>query len=194
MILQELREHTQLQHRALEKLVRPCLGFDGASASQQNYRVLMQRFWGFYAPLEETLWARDWNFENYRAAERRKTPLLQRDLSALGSAPHEQKTLVRCADLPALNSRAQVLGCFYVLEGATLGGQIIARHLRKTLDIGPENGGAFFASYGENIGPMWQNFRVLITSQVIHEKDCRLAIDTAQQTFETFHAWLRAGS
>jgi heme oxygenase len=46
-------------------------------------------------------------------------------------------------DLPDIEDWPRMLGCLYVLEGATLGGQIISRHLQRTLHIDAINGAAF---------------------------------------------------
>jgi heme oxygenase len=54
------------------------------------------------------------------------------------------------------------VGCLYVLEGATLGGQFISRHL-ATLGIGPANGGLFFHGYGAKTGEMWKSFQTNAT-------------------------------
>ena len=48
-------------------------------------------------------------------------------------------------DLPDLQGVQEALGCLYVVEGSTLGGQVIARHLRQTLGVDPRCGGSFFA-------------------------------------------------
>jgi heme oxygenase len=171
-------------------MVRPRLGFDGVESSLPIYRVLIERFWGFYAPLEELLWLHDWESYTFNMEERRKSHKLQVDLRALGLSESEVSALPRCADLPDVKEWPQALGCLYVLEGATLGGQIIARQLNERWGIRAENGAAFFSSYGAELGPMWQQFRVLISLQISSDEDCVLAVTAAQQTFEKFRYWL----
>ena len=75
-------------------------------------------------------------------------PLLKRDLEKLSGEDFEINLLEICRDLPLVETFAQTLGCPYVLEGATLGGQVVGRHLRENLNLSPENGAAFFNSYG----------------------------------------------
>jgi heme oxygenase len=48
------------------------------------------------------------------------------DLQALGCTPSLER-LPMCAQLPVIDSSAACLGVLYVLEGATLGGQILRR-------------------------------------------------------------------
>ncbi len=118
-----------------------------------DYEKLLRKFYGFYAPVEPQILSKiqlqniDFDYE-----ARLKLPLLERDLQILNGADFDIKTLEICRDTPALDNFAQVIGCMYVLEGATLGGQIIGRHLREKLNLCPANGAAFFNSYGEQVG------------------------------------------
>ena len=45
-----------------------------------------------------------------------------------------------------------------MVEGATLGGQLLRRHLAPRLALTPERGLAYFAAYGDAVGPMWRAF------------------------------------
>jgi heme oxygenase len=53
---------------------------------------------------------------------------------------------------------AHALGLLYVLEGATLGGQLLRRRLGPALGLTEERGLAFFTAYGAEVGPMWRAF------------------------------------
>lgn len=104
---------------------------------------------GLYAPLEARLGQIEgWSDLNIDFDVRRKMPLLEHDLELLGLTNTERALLPICQELPALPSLANGLCCMYVLEGATLGGQIISRHLAQHIAVTPITGGAFFASYG----------------------------------------------
>ena len=50
------------------------------------------------------------------------------------------------------------LGALYVIEGATLGGQVITRYIQSALKIDATNGGRFFAAYGDRTGLLWRDF------------------------------------
>jgi heme oxygenase len=50
------------------------------------------------------------------------------------------------------------LGCMYVLEGSTLGSQILSRSFKERFGIADHNGGAFFYGYGELTVSMWRRF------------------------------------
>ena len=48
---------------------------------------------------------------------------------------------------------------FYVLEGSTLGSQLLAAHFERLLAVRPHEGGTFFSGYGAATGSMWRAFR-----------------------------------
>jgi heme oxygenase len=77
----------------------------------------------------------------------------------------------------------------YVTEGATLGGQIISRHLEQTLGLSARRGAAFFGSYGLQVGAMWRTFCAILQTQTpVDQEDA--AIAAARQTFIAIHQWL----
>lgn len=188
MILAALKVHTREQHERVEAAL-PLLRPDLTGA---QYRRLLERFWGYYHPVEARLAAlRGWGAWGIDPAERAKLPLLERDLRALGLAQSALDGLPRCAALPALAALPQALGCMYVLEGATLGGAVIARHLRPRWT--PEHGAAFFASYGPEVGTRWKRFGAALTAYAAARPDDEAAIlHAAHATFATLGSWLLA--
>lgn len=187
MILKRLRHETSERHAALEQrlpLVDPQL-------SREGYREILEGFYGYYLPLEARLNVSPvWAEIGFDFAERRKVPRLEKDLVVLGSAESELARLPRCAELPPLDSIPRVLGCLYVVEGATLGGQVITRHLQANLGITPETGGAFFAGYGAETGVRWQAFGAMITAAAEQFGGEDEIVASANRTFETLDRWL----
>jgi heme oxygenase (biliverdin-IX-beta and delta-forming) len=187
MILTRLREATSARHAALEfqlPLLDPQL-------SHQHYLHYVTRFLGYYAPLETRLlalpWWRDIGFDY---TERYKTPRLIQDMLALGVTADTLATFPRCADLPRFDTTAQALGCLYVIEGATLGGQLVTRHLQDTLGLTPKSGTAFFNGYGEHTGARWKSFGALLNTHAEKTGEHKAIIETANHTFETIDRWL----
>ncbi|MFO1147915.1 MAG: biliverdin-producing heme oxygenase [Alsobacter sp.] len=109
---------------------------------------------------------------------RRKLAFLERDLQALGLAAIEGG----CDDVPILGTRAQALGSLYVIEGSTLGGQLIARHARSLLALPRGEGTSFFESYGAAVGKRWVAFRQLLAESSSPTTDAA-AVASARQTF-----------
>lgn len=190
MILHSLKDSTRAEHQALEATV----DIGRRLGSLAEYRALLARFWGFYAPMEAGLLERpEWRQRDLDIGARRKAPLLLADLRALGASPDSLAALPRCADLPAGGSFAHALGCMYVLEGATLGGQLISREARARLGLTPERGCGFFSSYGDQVGPMWRDFQGWLLQTATDEQAAREVIAGANATFRAFGAWLRRG-
>jgi heme oxygenase len=185
-ILKRLRSETSERHAALEHrlpLVDPRLLRDG-------YRTILEGFFGYYAPLEVQLrGASVWAELEFDFAARRKVPELEKDLVLLGRTAEELTRLPQCAELPELETIPQVLGCLYVIEGSTLGGQVITRHLQSNLGITPETGGAFFAGYGAETGARWQAFGAMITAAARFGGEDEI-VESANRTFETLELWL----
>lgn len=157
-------------------------------SSEQNYHHLLIGFYRVYAPLEDRLekavnWQeRGWDFEG-----RKKTPWLEDDLLALGMSHEEIKALPLTKDLPEITSLAEALGCLYVLEGSTLGGQFITKVLQKNLPITASAGGRFFAGYQEQTMPQWREFGQWAETQATLDPNLESrAVVAAQQTFDSF--------
>jgi len=181
-ILLRLRTESRAEHEAIERE----LELVGPGLTRATYIARLEQLYGFYAPLEDRLEARGAFAAVALRPEsqpQRKTPLLIADLDVLGARAPAQLQL--CTELPELGSAAQVLGCLYVLEGATLGGQVISRHLRKTLGIGPETGGRFFQGYGEQTGA---HFRAFSASLVAFAREHGQKDSMVQSAIATFRA------
>ena len=147
----------------------------------ENYRFLLGKFLGFYEPVEAALEATfDWSVIKFDFQPRKKTPLLMRDLHSMGIA--ETRLLPRCRKAPMIDSLPRAFGCLYVFESATLGRAIVMRHLSRTLGIAPDDGGAFFNSYGDRIVAMWRDFGQQLCAYAsrpdIEEAVIQAAIDT----------------
>lgn len=187
MILAKLKEATKIQHQQLEEKVDV---FE-QMLNLTDYEKLLRRFYGFYAPIEppilQMIQKQTIGFD-YKS--RLKTPFLEQDLEILNGKDFQISSLKTCRHLPELKTFAQTLGCLYVLEGATLGGQIIGRHLRQHLDLSPEHGAAFFNSYGANVGQMWKAFGAMATAQAAILANDQEIVAAAQETFTKFGEWL----
>ena len=187
MILQRLREHTHENHKRLEAR----LDLLHAALSLDAYRALLARFYGFYVPVETCLAEMCQNSAlDVQFPQRRKAHFLVQDLEILGLSRQQITALPLCANGPALSVFPQALGCMYVLEGATLGGQLISRHLQSVHGISEENGGAFFHSYGPDVRIMWRAFGAALTSYADRMAEDTLILSAACDTFAALEKWL----
>ena len=181
MILAKLKEATGEQHKDLENTVNVM----DQMFSPEDYKKLLCKFYRFYSAIEPEIDRLDLAAAGYEFNERRKLPKLEADLKSL-NVFEEAKALPRWEGLPALENNAQAFGSLYVMEGATLGGQIINRHLKEHLGISPENGGAFFNGYGERTGPMWKEFVRITTAFAGDGTSDDVIVKNARDTFDSF--------
>lgn len=192
VILQRIRQTTRPYHEAVERrvdLLRPDLTLDA-------YRSLLGRFHGFYRPLERALLTfNDWQPLGLDMGERCKARFLERDLASLpADRAASDSFLPECEDLPTILTFPQALGCAYVLEGSTLGGQVVLRHLHRSFGIDADSGAAFFNSYGpQRVGPMWRAFCDALERAVPDERDQAEVVDAARDTFVKIDQWFAAG-
>lgn len=122
---------------------------------------------------------------------RRRSPLIEADLDYLG------------AEIPALKHRptpwfssdvhsqpearyASFLGAMYVMEGSTLGGQYIARHVEQALGLQPGAGNAYFRGYGDQTGAMWKSFKTVLAA--VPDTHTELVVQSAKRMFGFFAA------
>jgi heme oxygenase len=147
--------HVRINHHPfLAGLTKP--GF-----ARDKYQALLQAYYRIYEAIEHQIDA--FSTANQVAMDysaRRKLPWLDADLRYLGLAPHSEHWPLLRADIPALRDAGALIGTLYAIEGATLGGQVISRHLQSTLGMGANTGARFFNGYGDTPATQarWQEF------------------------------------
>lgn len=183
-LLGRLRAETAASHRALEE----CVDIPGCLSTAAEWRWLHEAFLGYWAPLEVALFSSN-DLEHWLpdAPSRQKSALLRRDVDFLGGT---SEGLAYCEDLPALTSLGQKLGCLYVLEGSTLGGQVITR-LAAEQGYAPPDGCRFFSSYGTQVGAMWKTFGERLEAYALAHPDAHgVVVGSAVETFTRLGSWL----
>src|SRR5947207_966676 len=144
-IREQLKRATADLHRRLETgmdLLDPDL-------SLHRYRRTLECCFGFYAPIEAGVARVASASPTLALPLRARTGLIESDLFSLGSSRREVADLPRCVDLPRLSCPEELAGCLYVLEGACLGGRVIAPALRERLGVAQGSGASFFIGDAE---------------------------------------------
>jgi heme oxygenase (biliverdin-IX-beta and delta-forming) len=187
---QQLKRETADLHRRLEADV----GLLEPGLSLERYRRVLQTFLGFYAPIETGLAER---------AElaidlplRARAELIERDLVSLGLSRRELDDVPRCTDLPPLSCLEDLAGCVYVLEGACLGGQVIARALHRRLGVAKDSGASFFIGDAEGTSARWRLVLGWLEGLVHTGARAGTIVASARATFLSFARWveLQTGS
>ncbi|MFL1501338.1 biliverdin-producing heme oxygenase [Pseudomonas sp. O64] len=185
-LLETLRSGTGLLHVALEKR----LPFFSECLDADWYQRLLQAYYGFYRPMEAVLYDSGLIPNGFDTSLRVKTPTLLRDLYALGLTDDAISALPRCCELPTFDTPAACLGALYVLEGATLGGQVLRRKMAQRLAVDADNGGAFLNVYGTETGRRWKDFLDYLSRQPLDAQAKQHAVIAACSTFSGFEQWL----
>jgi heme oxygenase len=185
MLMTELRAATQPMHDALERR----LNIIAPNLSRERYFRILRRFYGFYAPLESAIAAYGTHPSNWLDADRRKLPLLSSDLQSSGMSNRDIAHLPHCRDLEGLSDPTGHPGCMYVLEGATLGGQLVTRHVKERLGL-TDTATRFFNSYGSRVGAMWKSFCGHVETIGNTPAARARIIASACATFGTLDRWL----
>jgi heme oxygenase len=186
--LSRIKQETLAEHAAIEAAAS--VMHEGLSVAE--YRRYLEQSYAFYQSVEPLLASTGvWEVLGLSAAEREKRSLLARDLRSLGAEPTR---LSVCPAPPELGDVDRAVGCAYVLEGSTLGGRFISRHVQERL--GREVPRAFLECYGPRTGERWQAFRSALARHAGARDVENRIIAGARATFAAFTRWLiesRAG-
>jgi heme oxygenase (biliverdin-IX-beta and delta-forming) len=184
-VLRRLRTGTAAEHEDVERtldLLDP--GLERARLAE-----VLDRMHGFWVAAETGLdaWAARSRVDADAVAWpcRRRAALFAADLQALG-AP----VTTELPDLPSVADTDEALGRMYVLEGSTLGGTFIDRHLAGL----PQFSGVrlrSFSPYGDETGSMWHAFRRSVRDRVAAGGDADVMVTAARDTFGALAAWCR---
>jgi heme oxygenase len=158
-----LRAKTRAPHARLERR----LDLLTRVARPETRRDVVLRFWRLHVDLEAV--AAPWlaGLGGLDFDGRRRTPLLRVDLGVLGLAP------TPAGRAPRARSRAEALGWMYVLEGSTLGGQVIRRRL--TAAGGDMAGLSFLDPYGPRTGERWRSFLAVLEREAAADPQAAVA-------------------
>jgi heme oxygenase (biliverdin-IX-beta and delta-forming) len=190
MLMSRFKAETHHLHQQISQQ-RSASDMLSASITREEYTSFLARFYGIYQPLETLISAApEWQQIDFDVQARCKAKHLYSDLVTLGYTAEEFHTLPMCTDLPNIQHFAHVIGCMYVLEGSTLGGQLITRHMRSRFGFDETNGCRFFSSYGAQIGPMWKAFGAFVETQARDQAFGDAAVAAASDTFIKIGAWL----
>lgn len=180
-LLERLRAETRAQHEEMEAVF-------ALPRDREQHREGCAIFLGFLAPLEERLIATLGAAHPLLADRTQKAAWLREDLCALGLSQTEIDALPRCTELPAVDTPEKALGALYVFEGATLGGQLISRHLETVVGLKEGAGYRYFRSYGPEVGRRWKEFGALLLQHSGPRADAGI-VAAANDTFTRLHAW-----
>jgi heme oxygenase (biliverdin-IX-beta and delta-forming) len=192
--LRTIRQATSHCHQPLESAINWRIAF----SSLEHYRALLYAFARVVVPLESRL-------PTFLSElppgydPKLRSELLEHDLSTIaeltGIKP-SGSVLTGCAvddlhqtsevDLDFIQNESTAIGALYVIEGSSLGGQILSRQLETNLSLTPTRGGAYFAGYGTATAQRWKSFCRWANQRLTDLAGTECAAEAAQKTFNCF--------
>ena len=181
-MLLRLRSETRPHHEALEQ--HPFnQALTAGTLTAPTTAHFLAKMYGFLAPYETALQQHAAEFPPaWEVSERRRAHLILEDLERSEAAPG----LPLCPNMPPLRTRAQLLGAMYVVEGSTLGGQVITRQLAQAgIPLR-----TYFTGSGVRTGPQWKAFCRLLTEAAPAASDQDEIVASACLTFKQLDRWI----
>ena len=184
MIANLLRAETAEKHKELESLMFVNEIMNN-SLSISDYKILLTINYIIHQKLEIKLANMlDADIaERLEMSSRLKLSSLESDLNYWS---------IDILTLPGLNfelfvpekNTAEVLGALYVLEGATLGGNVIKKHiLANPQFFNQEDGLNYYGVYGEELSAKWKNF-VSVLNESVKETEYERCVNGANKMFD----------
>lgn len=165
MLHQTLKQETQQQHNQLEQLMFVGQIMDGTLTFNEYKKILTTNYLT-HAHIEEALYTKlsPHLREKLNIEDRIKLPALLQDLEeAKITIPQTEP------DTSFLDTQtdAAILGSMYVMEGATLGGNVIVKRLKTNPNLAPYNLNFYYYQvYGDKLVENWKLFVQLIDTTV----------------------------
>jgi heme oxygenase len=176
-----LHERLRSRTRSLHDDAERALDLEARLSSVEAYRGLLRSLWQLHAGYEAAFAAQSCSGSHIDFEPRRRSDMLLADLSVLG-------VLTVPTTMPSLPMHGlyDAIGCLYVIEGSTLGGQIIFQRVRERLGASADGAASFFRGYGPETGGMWRKLIDAINITSADGIDADSVEAGARRTFSTF--------
>lgn len=181
--LQNLKILTSNAHNRIEKF----LLFQKIISKEitlDEYKLLLDLLYRFIHPCETLIKQRHLPL----ILGREKSPLLVQDMSQLQC--YQTANFTFCSKLPDIQGDVRIYGYLYVMEGASLGGQIISTCLKENPQLPDLLPTRYFNPYGKETKKKWNEFFHSLIRKNFNQSQQKQVIDTAIDTFTTLVTWL----
>jgi len=199
-IMNKLKSETHHLHEQVEQLAFLNKIMSGTLSLQEYYTLILHNYI-FHLIVEGAIikTLNESELRSFTFSERRKVGYLQADLLACETFQGTSQQLQLRAHQLMVESSVQFhiqnffegLGAMYVLEGATLGGNIIKRELSKIPEIIQHTAFHYYGCYGQQQGLMWKSFRKSVENLVNNLRAEEATINGATKTFKLLAAILK---
>lgn len=184
-----LKQATHQSHRDIEK--NPVLKkLFGKNFRLTDYLLILEKMYGYYVPIEKSInnYVLSHKIQGFNYSD--KSELLAQDLMAFGLSKKAISNLALANNTLEIDSLETFAGCIYVLEGSTMGGQVISKHLIRLFGDDIRDRLAFYQCYGKDVMAEWTKARNWIDNIGANtEIDYSLTADSAVTMFESMNEW-----
>jgi heme oxygenase (biliverdin-IX-beta and delta-forming) len=192
---QRIKRATQSIHDKLDtdpaglKLMSP-------DANRSDYAFFLARTLGFLKPIEAKLLSSEvatLALPYWRSTEIR-SPRIESDLRSLGVSQGEIDSLPTTERTPNIVTAGHLMGVSYVIEGSMMGGLVMAKPVRKTLELDPTSMSFFLPSEPKEIVKKFESFAEALDSFAKCDCDEKEAMEAATETFRLIESWFQGSS
>jgi len=180
IFLQRLRSKTANSHQLIEQNSASQL-LISKEVTIVQYAHYLKSLYGFVYGFEKMVFP-ILKHHLLQINDRKKSHFIQADLTMLNQTaaqPYVSDELFSTHYPTA----AAAFGGMYVLEGSTLGGQIISKHLSKVLGAAVDGKTTYLSAYANQTGTMWKSFLQLLCEAGTSNNNEDEIIDSAVNTF-----------
>ena len=178
MLTNNLKEKTANFHDEIESKLESKKLFEGTFSDENYYKMLQVNhlFLKEYAEkIKRLLAVKDLGILHQTNFD--KCRLIEKDLTELNL------TELEAQNASELEDRAEAFGALYVIEGSMLGGNVIAKTLKKYPNL-KDKSFNYFGHYGEKLGQSWKTFLRYINEEFTTEKEQSQVIAGAKKAYE----------
>ncbi|WP_159473635.1 biliverdin-producing heme oxygenase [Dyadobacter sp. 3J3] len=186
LFLKDLRQKTSESHVNLEEN-RFSKAILGPEVKLSDYQLYIAKLYGVIKACENDIFPVIASILT-DMGERFKSRLMLDDLLKTGFSI-DQVTSIPVFKFNKL-SVSDALGAMYVIEGSTLGGKILYKHMNQVLGLNEQNGASYFYGYGQQTGLLWKSFITTLAQYAVEENCEEEIIFSAVSTFNLIAHWL----
>ena len=181
IFLQRLRSKTANSHQLIEQN-RASQLLISKEVTIVQYAHYLKSLYGFIHGFEKMVFPILKHNPLLQLDERKKSHFIQADLAMLNQTAAQPNVSdeIFSTHYP---TAAAAFGGMYVLEGSTLGGQIISKHLSKVLGAAVAGKTTYLSAYASQTGTMWKSFLQLLCDAAANNNNEGEIIESAVNTF-----------
>lgn len=178
MLSDYLKKKTEIYHKEIEEKLESNKLFN-STFTDKNYYKMLQVNHVFLKSYEDSIkqFLTEKDLKNLALTKLNKLQLIEKDIQELGIEPQMANKQFE------LESRAEAIGVLYVIEGSMLGGNVIAKTLKKYPFLENKSFN-YFGHYGENLGQAWKNFINYINQEFTTEEEKQQVFQGAKKAYE----------